>query len=210
MEKIALKIDVCGRHASLASRLRLFNATVTPTMLYGSGCWTMTSERERMLRSTQRRMLRWILGSVWRRPSQTDTSSETSSDLEEPPEDDNTEKADQESWVEWVKRCTHVAEAQLRRVAVDDWVTAQRRRKWRLAGHTARRQDNRWSEVLLGWEPASSNRGRGHPCKRWTTDLDSFFYARDGRPRWVWKHSAQDRTVWQNLEDDFVANAWYK
>ena len=181
-------------------------------MLYGSGSWTMTSERERLLRSTQRRMLRWMLGSFWRRPAEQDTASDSSSEYAEPADEptDGTEKMEEESWVEWIKRCMHAAELHLRRASIDDWVAAQRRRKWRLAGHTARRDDDRWSEALLGWEPPCSNWGRGHPCKRWTNDLDSFFYSRDGTPRWVWKIVAQDREKWQSLEDVFIAKAWYK
>eukprot|EP00973_Karenia_brevis_P079174 10985334-Karenia_brevis.AAC.1 len=57
----SLKRELCGKHVSLKSRIRLFNCTVTPTLLYGSGSWTMTSERERLLRTSQRRMLRWML-----------------------------------------------------------------------------------------------------------------------------------------------------
>lgn len=97
------------------------------------------------------------------------------------------------------------------RTALDDWGVAQGRRKWRLAGHTARREDNRWSETLLGWEPpvSVSNRERGHPPKRWTNDLDAFFYHLDGTPHLAWKLVARDRAKWQSLEDDFVSRAWY-
>ncbi len=41
---------------------------------------------------------------------------------------------EQESWIDWIKRCTHLAETHLHKAALDDWVGAQRRRKWRLAG----------------------------------------------------------------------------
>ena len=93
---------------------------------------------------------------------------------------------------------------------VDDWVTAQRRRKWRLAGHTARRQDGRWSEKFLDWEPFCGHRPRGHPPKRWTNDLDAFSFHLDGAPRWIWKAAAQNRDKWQELEDRFVERRWYK
>eukprot|EP00973_Karenia_brevis_P058174 8097478-Karenia_brevis.AAC.1 len=104
----ALKADLCGRHASLTSRLRLFEATVTPTLLYGSGSWTMTADRERLLQTTQRRMLRWMLGSFWRRPcedkKEADDGSDASSEVAEleDNEDEKQQKSDQESWVDWI------------------------------------------------------------------------------------------------------------
>ena len=211
----ALKPDLCGKHVSLRCRLKLFNATVTPTLLYGSGSWTMTADRERTLRTTQRRMLRWMLGSFWKRPDKEESQEEagdSDSDCPEPVEEDASENCEdeQETWVQWIRRCTRIAEDQLGRASIDDWVVAQRRRKWRLAGHTARRDDNRWSETLLGWQPPYSNRGRGHPCKRWTTDLDAYLYHVDGVPRWVWKAVALDRGRWQALEEGFISQAWYR
>eukprot|EP00973_Karenia_brevis_P060616 8430276-Karenia_brevis.AAC.1 len=53
----SLKKELCGKHISLKSKIRLLNATVTPVVLYGSGSWTMTSHRENELRTAQRRML---------------------------------------------------------------------------------------------------------------------------------------------------------
>ena len=123
---------------------------------------------------------------------------------------DETDKLEEESWVEWVKRCTHTVLRHLENATIDDWVVAQRRRKWRLAGHTARRTDNRWSEAVLGWEPPCSNRARGHPCKRWASDLDAFFFHREGPPRWVRQGIATNREWWHELESEFVARAWYR
>ena len=37
---------LCGKSYPMRDRLRLFNATVTPTVLYGCGSWTMTDARE--------------------------------------------------------------------------------------------------------------------------------------------------------------------
>ena len=42
----------------LKHRLRLFDAAITPTICYASGTWTTTKEHERMIQSTQRKMLR--------------------------------------------------------------------------------------------------------------------------------------------------------
>ena len=45
----------------LKHRLRLFDATVSPTICYAAGTWTPNKEHERMIQSTQRKMLRLII-----------------------------------------------------------------------------------------------------------------------------------------------------
>ena len=172
----------------------------------------MTAERERTLRTAQRRMLRWMLGSFWVRPKQESSQASSSESEDDEPNDgesEGKEKLQEETWLEWMRRCTHNAEEHLKKASIEDWVMAQRRRKWRLAGHTARREDHRWSETMLGWQPLCSFRGQGRPCKRWTDDMDSFLYCRDGVPTGVWKAVAQNRCDWQVLEDEFVARAWH-
>ena len=55
------KQELTSRSYSLQHRLRLFNMVVTPTLSYDSGTWTLSEEHERMIRSTQRKMLRLIV-----------------------------------------------------------------------------------------------------------------------------------------------------
>ena len=45
----------------LRHRLRLFDAVVSPTMNFASGSWKLTKEHERMIQSTQHKMLRLII-----------------------------------------------------------------------------------------------------------------------------------------------------
>ena len=45
----------------LKLRLRLFDATVSPTLCYTAGTWTLSKEHERMIQSTQRKILRLII-----------------------------------------------------------------------------------------------------------------------------------------------------
>ena len=42
----------------LKLRLRLFDATVSPTLCYAAGTWTPSREHERMIQSTQRKLLK--------------------------------------------------------------------------------------------------------------------------------------------------------
>ena len=140
-----------------------------------------------------------MLGSFWRKPDK--TSSESSdSDLSEPDEGTlSLEKDDGETWVQWIQRSTGIVDNQLKKASIDDWIVAQRKRKWRLAGHTARRDDGRWSEVALSWEPSWGRRSRGHPVKRWTQDLDDFFADKDGTTKGCWQQVVQNKLFWKRL-----------
>ena len=172
------------------------------------------------MRAAQRRMLRWMLGAGRRQAevgglqasdASTETvSSDDSSDLEpEPEEVEEDATIDQESWVDIIQRTTHIAEEHLRRIGLDDWVTAQRKKKWYWAGHLARRTDGRWSTKLVTWCPSQGARHQGHPRKRWVDDLDAFFLLNGALPKGSWVHVAQDRDLWRSLEADFVRQAWY-
>ena len=56
------KDELTKKVYALSDRLRLFDAVITPAVLYGAETWTLTKELERALRTAQRRMLRAILG----------------------------------------------------------------------------------------------------------------------------------------------------
>ena len=131
------------------------------------------------------------------------SSSSSSGDVPEPEEVEGEAEQNHEDWVAWVKRTTHVAEECFKQAGLEDWVTAVRRKHWRWAGHLARREDGRWSSKLLTWCP-TGRRDRGHPCKRWVDDLNSFFNRRDGSPNGCWHAVAQNREQWQSLEEAFV------
>ena len=53
-----------SRSYLLQRRLRLFNVVITPTLGNASGTWTLSEENERMIRPTQRKMLRLIVQTV--------------------------------------------------------------------------------------------------------------------------------------------------
>eukprot|EP00973_Karenia_brevis_P061587 8564345-Karenia_brevis.AAC.1 len=77
-----------------------------------------------------------------------------------------------ENWVDWLRRTTAIAEGQLHQVVLDDWVRAQRRRKYKFAGHVARREDGRWSTRMLNWTPQTGYRQIGRPRRRWRDVLE--------------------------------------
>eukprot|EP00973_Karenia_brevis_P066770 9283285-Karenia_brevis.AAC.1 len=62
----------------------------------------------------------------------------SSSDEEPLPEDASQSDAEVlEPWQDWIVRVTHLAEDALKKCNLDDWVAAQKRKKWRWAGHVA-------------------------------------------------------------------------
>ena len=133
---MSLKKELCTKHYPLRDRLRLFQATVTSTLLYGSGSWTMTAPLQTKLRSTQRRMLRWMVGvgrktvpiNTCDKTSGSDTTSSSDDGHQEPEETDtDNDEFDEckESWLEWIKLATNIVEIHLKKSGIDDWVTAQ-------------------------------------------------------------------------------------
>lgn len=209
----SMKSELCGKSFRLPLRLKLFQATVTACFLYGSGTWTMTAARETKIRSAQRRMLRWMLGSGRRKqpkPDLNESDNSTSSTDEEPEPEDELEEGEMEmeTWLDWIRRTTQAAEEHLRKCQIDDWVTAVRRKKWRWAGHLARREDGRWATKMLTWIPEHGKRRRGRPCKRWSDELTAFFcWGPMAAGSWV--EVAQSRECWKALEEEFVKRAWH-
>ena len=111
--------------------------------------------------------------------------------------------------MDWIKRSTHLAEDYVQQLGLEDWVQGQRRKKWRFAGHVARREDNRWI-AMLSWKPQSGYRDPGHPKKRWTTDLDTFMNKQCDLPSGFWFGVAGQREEWHKLESHFVQEAWFQ
>jgi hypothetical protein len=206
--------ELLDKRVSLYHRLRLFQAVVTPTVLYGSGTWTMTTARDNELRTVQRKMLRAMLGKgrkqvapcsldgVVTEPMEASSTNSYSMDVAEASMGDEEVT---ESWVEWKKRVTREALMAMERAGVPDWVEEQRRRTWRWGGHVARRTDGRWATKLLSWEPVGK-RSRGHPKKRWEDDVCGFAATvlGDTAHRESWIELASCREAWGMLEEDFV------
>ena len=195
--------ELTDKHYSLRDRLRLFNAVVTPCILYGCSSWVMTVTRERKLRAAQRKMLRAILGKGRAVIEHFDGSS-TESQQSTATHDGE----DLEPWVSWIQRVTHEALESMSLAGVPEWVDERRRRKWRWCGHVCRRHDGRWTSKVLRWEPHNGSRNRGHPFGRWFDDVGGFFQMLSQSPEQS-NYSecaafAQSREVWSQLETDYL------
>ena len=221
------KNELCNKGYPLRSRLRLFEATVTKAALYGSETWVPTAEMARRLSTTQRKMLRWMVGTR-RRVDHAQWDDETDSELSEPPAEGDLNDAPfggdtLEAWEDWIKRATEVGEEELRRAKIEDWCRQQRRSYWRWAGHVARMQDGRWTVQLLNWVPDEGSRRVGRPNKRWVDELEDYIrlgvkdVAQQRRLGYILSHAGGSndelghrkcrskwREVWKKSEDDFV------
>jgi len=139
-----LKGALCNRHVPIKHRISLLECSVSPCILYACGTWTMTADMTHKLRSTQRRMLRWMM---------------------------KTARCDNESWPDYISRATHRVEDMAFQHGCKDWVDVQCQRKCKLAAKTWLSTDGRWASRLMHWKPffrCSPHRCVGHPVKRWS------------------------------------------
>ena len=105
-----------------------------------------------------------------------------------------------ESYVEWIVRATHRAEEKCREHGVHIWLSEQRRRYWRWAGHVARIADARWTAQILDFKPAGRRRV-GRPVKRWADEVSSYCLRHFGEN---WRILAQSRDDWKAEEASFA------
>ena len=141
------KEELTNKAVPLRLRLKLFNATVTPTVLYGAGCWVLTKSREQELQGAQMKMIRSILGHTREKD----------------------EKGVVESWVTWVKRSTKLAREKMTCAKMATWAeeACSRQRKW--ATKMLMKNEDSWTKKAYYWIPIGF-RSVGRPAKRWTAD----------------------------------------
>ena len=210
------KHELTKKQYSLKDRLRLFESVVSPTVLYGAEAWTLTAEMTRLLKTTQRRMLRMILGQGRRRIQRASHSVNDAQESEDS-EDDLADAPDEpedvlEPWIDWIRRVTHNAEQNLQRLKICTWIEQARKRKWRFAADLfSNSGDKKWSHISLQWNPQvhfdtprpAARRKPTRPNLRWTDELRN--YAREHlRPEQEWKDMCTDPEFWKNHEQDFI------
>ena len=298
---MGLKDELTNKRYPLKNRIRLFDGTVTPTMLYGSAVWTLTKKTETRIQSTQRKMLRMILGSGRRRSKKTqqqqqeqlqrplyvqiaqqyepkpqqpqlrpppqqqqgvsvsnggpsrqqqpqpqtqqeqqqqqqqqqqqaDTQPEPQQQRRQQPRlqqqqqqqeqpgrgqhhkqqrTDLDDDSDLETWVDWIRRTTHETEELLKRLDIEDWLTTQRRRKFKWALKVATCNSDRWASRATTWQPnlqrkaaATAARSAGRPRTRWDDDLNSF--SRRVLKCEDWRIAASNKQLWQANENSYI------
>ena len=176
----------------------------------------MTKQRESKLQTTQRKMLRWIVGTK-RYLVRADGRSDTDSDEFDGAEPTDTEDEEfehgelvLEDWVHYISRATRIAEDLFEKANLSNWVVESRRRKWRWAGHVARRHDHRWSHEVLQWTPAGGCRNQGGQRTRWVDDINAFFKFHFESAPGEWIIAAQDPSTWKEHEDKFALDSNFR
>jgi hypothetical protein len=138
----AFRSELTVKTYSLRSRLRLFEAVVTTTVLFGSCTWALTKGMASELDTTRRRMLRYVLR-VFRRG---------------------------EEWKEYMQRSAKLIQYYDEKFSLTTWSLQYKKRKWEFAGFLARCTDGRWSHKILDWRPHGF-RSVGRPATRWCDDI---------------------------------------
>jgi hypothetical protein len=169
------KEEPCNRHYRIEDRVRLFEAVVTPTALYGCAAWALTSKMSDNLKTARRKMLRYVFHLHRRRAG-----------------------PHAETWVEYMRRSARQVDELTLKYGIEEWTTMHRRRKWAFAGQTARQTDSRWSTLSLEWKPHEGHgRSRGRPRTRWSDDLEKYAGG-------SWPDEALDSELWKALEEGYV------
>ena len=193
----ALRNELTNSRYSLTSRLRLFQSTITPTVLYGCTSWTTTKTLTTKLQTTQRRMLRLMVKTTRRRH---DSQHDDTTTLEE--------------WPEYIKRATTTAENLLARLQIPSWLTIYFQRKWRWAARVAAQPPTRWTRLSALWQPQLhdrriTSRRQARPHMRWADDLHAFLLTIESHPtssvstpRWL--EAATNQIEWSQLEASFI------
>ena len=219
-----LRHELTSNAYPLKARLKLFDGTITPTVLYGCASWTLTKDLQTTLKRTQRRMLRIVLGTPRRQILQAsqaapsdhstdDVNSNTSqrSTLEETVT--LTEQDLLEPWPDFVKRATRLAETMSAEVKAEDWVTIFWKSKWRWAQRIAAQPCDRWSRLAATWDPEIHDkrptaRRSGGQHKRWDDDINAFLrdhqHAFPNIQHEGWLRLAHRQDLWGDMEDNFV------
>ena len=115
--------ELTSKAYDLNKRLKIFKTIVQPTLLDRCSCWTMIGAREQLLQTTQRKMMRQIVG--FRRLT-------TNGKIEE--------------WVDWMIRTARECETVMQEHGVPNWIEEVHRRSssgwvaWRNAKTTGGQQ----------------------------------------------------------------------
>jgi len=218
-----LRHELTDKSYPLSSRLRLFDGTVTPTVMYGSAAWTLTKDMSMKLRRTQRRMLRLVVGTTRRRerPKQMDKKHDgsTMSTMCNTHGDEDTfdvsmlmttpENDVLEPWQDFLRRSNQIAETHARRSGIEEWTTRYLRKKWRWASRIAGHSRDRWTKLATSWEPEFDERRcaiRHHarPRRRWDHEIGAYLQHNEVHKQTHWMHLAQDTDKWHATESKFI------
>ena len=180
-----MKRVLLNKKVSINCRLRLFDATVGSCVTWCCESWTPRAEELRKLETARRSMLRKIV-SPGRGPT--------------------------EDWLDWIRRATHKALDWATRASVKEWDCFHCERKWRWAGHVARRSADTWLYRVStwrdsAWQVLSAELGGSRELRpstrrwmKWEDQLRRYCSEKGLKP---WNKLAADREQWEEHTDAF-------
>ena len=140
-----------NQYVPVGLRLRLFDAVVSPSVLFALSVLPVGKCDLQQLQVLQRRMLRLIVG--WRR-------------------------IDGEDWAITMHRMKKRISDALSHHKIDDWQDKMLRHRWKFAIHVVQNSKMKWPYELSRWIPARDvsaeyqpHRLRGRPALRWDDQL---------------------------------------
>jgi hypothetical protein len=196
------KQELTDRRHRLKNRLKLFDAVVTSTLLYGCETWSLRTDQRRRLKSVQRKMLRMVLNAK-RRVLSTTTDGNSSST------DDSSETDHLEPWPDFLKRTAKWTEEQLEKADIEEWSVQWRRRKWKWALRLANTAHDKWSVAATKWQPLVHSkylcgRRQARPKRRWEQDFVDFLKSARPEESQDFLKVAQEGKWWLSHADSFA------
>ena len=167
--------ELTSKNNMLKHRLRLFDAAISPTICYAARTWTPNKEHEKMIQSTQRKMLRLIIqtkrkhkkiekqdiGPTMKLKKLTSMKDDVDSDVsfeDDADEEIDTTSIEEEDWVEYIKRSTEEAIENMENAKIRCWTKTHDRMKWKLALRITTSPSDRWLRKAANWNPELSTR----------------------------------------------------
>ena len=173
-----------NKDVSIKSRLRLFQAVVTPAVLYGLSTVPLTSVQISELDRLQRKMLRSIVG--WRRQPD-------------------------EPWPTTMRRMNARITQALTCFHVEDWSKQLAKRQWALANRVATSSTS-WPADAVRWQPLSQldplladrpHRKQGRPKTRWDDYLTKFCQQQFPQIS-SWIDAASNTVLWLSKLESYI------
>jgi hypothetical protein len=175
-----------NRNVPIHLRLKLFDSTVSPTVLYGMAVLPLTAAQLQRLGAVQRRMLRNITGWV---------------------------RIGDEPWEETMRRMKHRVERALGQHSVQGWPERLCQRRWDHAWHVVHMGPTSWPARSTNWDPTVFRdpaartipyRGPGRPLTRWDDTLAAF--STQNLQQASWQNAAEAYTLasWRRHRDAYV------
>ena len=166
---------------SIQLRLRLFDAVITPTILYGLAVLPMSSSSLRKIQVVEKKMLRKMVGWI---------------------------RIGDETWETTMRRMKHRVARALKQHPLKSWSVRMARYQWKIILRIKSALDDSWIKRSSMWQPNAieddsseyvPHRNRGRPYLRWYDVVSKFCHLVHND---TWQNLSID--VLSNSMDDFI------